>query len=89
MRNLKYDTNALIHDVETDSRTQRTDLGLPVGAWGGWWTAVWDEQRQTHVEWTDKALLCSTGSYTQYPVMNHNGKEDEKEGIYVCNHFSV
>ena len=59
------------------------------GPGGGWWTAVWDEQRQTHVEWTDKALLCSTGSYTQYPVMNHNGKEDEKEGIYVCNHFSV
>ena len=37
----------------------------------------------------NKVLLYSTGSYTQYPVMNHNGKEDEKEGIYVCNHFSV
>lgn len=65
-----------------------TDLGLPVGAGAGR-TVVWDEQRKTPVEWTDKALLRSTGSRTQYPVMNHNGKEDEKEGIYTCNHFSV
>ena len=24
-----------------------------------------------------------TGSHVQYPVINHNGKEYEKEGIYV------
>ena len=27
------------------------------------------------------ALLYSTGNYIQYPVINHNGKEDEKECI--------
>ena len=26
-----------------------------------------------------KVLLYSTGSYIQYPVINHNGKEHEKE----------
>ena len=27
-------------------------------------------------------LLYSTGSYIQYPVINHNGKESKKEYIY-------
>ena len=34
-------------------------------------------------EWiNNKVLLCSTGNYIQYPVINHNGKEYEKE--YMC-----
>ena len=36
-------------------------------------------------EWiNNKVLLYSTGSYIQYPVINHNGKEYEKEYIYMC-----
>ena len=31
-----------------------------------------------------KDLLFSTGNYIQYPVINHNRKEDEKESIYMC-----
>ena len=31
----------------------------------------------------NKVLLHSTGNYIQYPVINHNGKEYEKEYIYV------
>ena len=27
----------------------------------------------------------STGNYIQYPVINHNGKEYEKECIYMYN----
>ena len=43
MWNLKYDTNELIYETETDSQTYRTDLWLPrgggrerdgVGVWG-------------------------------------------------------
>ena len=30
-----------------------------------------------------KALQYSTGNYIQYPVTNHNGKEYEKEYIYI------
>ena len=35
-----------------------------------------------HVVWINtKVLLQSPGSYSQYPVINHNGKEYEKECI--------
>ena len=33
----------------------------------------------------NKVLLYSTGNYIQYPVINHNGKEYEKEYIYTYN----
>ena len=33
----------------------------------------------------NKVLLYSTGNYIQYPVINHNGKEEEKECIYMYN----
>ena len=36
-----------------------------------------------YTEWINKVLLYSTGNYIQYPVINHNGKEYEKEYIYV------
>ena len=37
-----------------------------------------------HIEWiNNKVLLYSTGNYVQYPVISHNGKEYEKEYIYV------
>ena len=33
----------------------------------------------------NKVLLYSTGNYIQYPVINHNGKEYEKEYISMYN----
>ena len=30
-----------------------------------------------------KVLLYSTGNYIQYPVISHNGKDNEKEYLYV------
>ena len=37
-----------------------------------------------YIEWiNNKVLLYSTGNYIQYPVINHNGKEYEKEYIYI------
>ena len=33
----------------------------------------------------NKVLLYSTENYIQYPVINHNGKEYEKECVYVYN----
>ena len=32
----------------------------------------------------NKVLWYSTGNYIQYPVINHNGKNYEKEYIYIC-----
>ena len=41
----------------------------------------------------NKVLLYSTGNYIQYPVINHNGKECEKECVYtyicVCVYICV
>ena len=34
------------------------------------------------IQWINKVLLDSTGNYVEYPVINHNGKEYEKE--YIC-----
>ena len=36
-------------------------------------------------EWmNNKVLLYSTGNYIQYSMINHNGKEYEKEYICIC-----
>ena len=36
-----------------------------------------------YIGWINKVLLYSRGDYTQYPVINHNGNEYEKEYIYA------
>ena len=37
-----------------------------------------------YIEWiNNKVLLYSRGNYIEFPGINHNGKEYEKEGIYV------
>ena len=36
-----------------------------------------------------KVLLYITGDYIQYPVINHNGKEYEKECIYMYNWITL
>ena len=39
-----------------------------------------------YVGWiNNEVLLYSTGHYIQYPVVNHNGKEYEKECIHMYN----
>ena len=36
------------------------------------------------MEWiNNKVLLDSTGNYTEHPVVNHNGKENEKAYKYI------
>ena len=43
-----------------------------------------------YIEWmNNKVLLYNTGNYIQYPVINHNGKEYEKEYIYVYNWITL
>ena len=37
----------------------------------------------------NKALLYSTGNCIQYPVINHNGKEYDKECIYMYNWITL
>ena len=43
-----------------------------------------------YIELTNnKILLYSIGNYIQYPVTNHNGKEYEKQNIYICTTKSI
>ena len=38
-----------------------------------------------YMEWIHKVLLYSTGNYSQYPVIKHNGKECIKRiCVYAC-----
>ena len=39
----------------------------------------------------NKVLLYSTGNYIQYhfPLINHNGKEYEKEWLYMYNQITL
>ena len=47
----------------------------------------------SYLEWINKVLLYSTENYGQYPVIKPNGKEYEKEIVYVftvlLSHFTV
>ena len=43
-----------------------------------------------HTGWINyKVLLYSTRNCIQYPVINHNGKEDVKKGVCVCIYMCV
>ena len=61
MWNLKYDTNELIYETETDSQKQRTDLWLPrrKGDGGGMdWEFEISRCKLLHIGWiNNKALL--------------------------------
>ena len=38
-----------------------------------------------YIEWINNTVLLSNiGNYIQYPVINHHGKEYEKEYVYIC-----
>ena len=42
------------------------------------------------IEWiNNKVLLYSTGNYIQNPVINHNGREYEREYIHVYILFHI
>ena len=54
------------------------------GVGGGMeWDIGVNRCKHLYIEWVNnRVLLCSTGNYIQYPVINHNGEEYEKE--YIC-----
>ena len=85
MWNLKYDTNELIYETETDSDIEnRLVVAKGEGGEGGKDSEFGISRcKLLYIGWVNnKVLLYSTGNYIQYPVINHNGKEYEKE--YIC-----
>ena len=87
MWNLKYDPNELIYKTETESQTEKTYLWLPKEEGSGGrmdWEFGISRCKLLYIQWMkNMVLLYSTGNYIQYPVVNHNGKECEKECIYI------
>ena len=87
MWNLKKNyTNKLIYKTEIDSQTQKTNLQLPKVKGEGGINQEFGINRYTLLyikQVNNKDLLFSTGNYTQYLVINYNGKEPEKQYIYV------
>ena len=81
MWNLKYDTNEPVYKTETDSRREQT-----CGCRGGGmeWEFGISRCKLLYIGWiNNKVLLYSTGNYIPYPVIKHNGREYEKEYIYL------
>ena len=69
------------------TQTQRTDLWVPRrrGA-GGDGLGVWDQQMQTIIYRMDKqGPTLQHRKIIQYPVISPNGKEYEKEYVYMYN----
>ena len=55
------------------------------GGWGREGLGVWDSRcKLLYREWiNNKVLLYSTEIYIQYPMINRDGKEYEKEYVYT------
>ena len=54
-----------------------------MGREGKEWAFGISRDKLLYIEWiNNKVLLYSTENYIQYPVINHSGKEYEKE--YIC-----
>ena len=76
----------VVHKQELTHR-QKNDWWLPRGE--GWEGMEWrfgiNRCILLYARWiNNKVLLYSTGNYTQYPVINHNGKEyEKKKNIYM------
>ena len=88
MWNLEYDTMTCLQNRLTDTGNSDYPREKGVGRDKLW---IWDWQIQITIYKIDKQqcpTVYSTGSYIQYPVLNHNG--EEYEYIYVCitNHFT-
>ena len=75
---LKCYTNGSTHETETDSQTQRTAGGRRGGGVG---SMDWEFGISRKIN--NKVLLCNTRNYVQYPVINHEGKEYNKECVYI------
>ena len=85
MWNLKYGTNEPIYRNRlTDIENRLVVAKGEEGGRGTDWEFGVGRCKLLHLEWINsKVLLCSTGNYIQYPVVNH--KEYFKKCLYVYN----
>ena len=81
--------NIFTKQKQTHGHREQT-RGCQEGRGWGKDLGVWDQQMQTiiysmetkpYVPYGKKPLIYRTGNYSQYPMVNHNGKSCEK--IYI------
>ena len=90
MCNLKHDANELIYKTETDLQKEN-GLWLPRGRRDGGgikWVSGISRFKIVYREWIDKNY-CGAGNDMKYFVTNHNGKENEKACMHVCNRIAL
>ena len=71
---------------QTHRYREQTCSCQEIGGWGMAWEFGVSRCKLLYIGWINNkfpVLLYSTGNCIQYPVINHNGKESEKEHIYV------
>ena len=74
----------------TDTENRLVLVKGEKGANGIDWESGINRCKLLYIEWTNNmVLLYSTGNNIQYPGINHNGKEGEKECIYMYNYSAV
>ena len=84
MWNPKNNTNECVYKTEIDSTHRHREQTCCCQGGGMDWEFGVSRCKLLHIEWiNNEVLLYSTGNYIQYPVINHNGKEYEKEYIYI------
>ena len=86
MWNLKYDTNELIYETETDSRAQKTRLGAVSGG-GEWGELDWEvgisRCKLFYREWlNNRVQLYITGNCVQHPVITIM-ENTMKNNVYI------
>ena len=90
MLNIKYDTNELIYETETDSQTEKRHAVANGGGMN--WEFGISRCELLHIEGINKALLDSTGNCIQYTVIAIMEKLWKKGDIYIyiyMNHFAM
>ena len=86
MWHLKYDTNQHIYEKKQTHGYREQTCGCQGGGDGiGMDCEVGISRcKLLYTGWiNNKVLLYNTRNYIQYPLINHNGKEYEKECIYM------
>ena len=88
IKNLPTMTQMNLSMKQKQTHREQTCGWQGLGGGEGWmdWEFGISRCKLLYTEWlSNKVLLYSTGNYIQYPVINHNGKKYEKEGIYMYN----
>ena len=64
--------------------------GKEVGGGTDWGFGSADANYYVYTDWiNNEVLLCSTGNYAQYPVINQNGKQYFRKECVYNSHIAI